>query len=200
MVWRLEGSYFENCNCDVVCPCFTSDLQRPADQDRCQVVFCFDVGSGEVDGVDVSGLTVAVVVDSPSPMALGNWRVGLMVDAEASEAQAEALTAVFTGQRGGPMAGFAPLIGELIGVQRPQIRYSAEDGRCRAEIGGEVEIEVEQFVAQGTGQPVRLTGLGPPLTATPTIAPATRARGNLFGISFDNEGKHGLTAPFSWAA
>lgn len=182
-----------------MCPCFTSDFKQPADAERCQVVFVFHVDSGEVEGVDVSGLTVAVAVDAPGEMALGNWRVGLVVDENAAGEQADALTAVFSGQKGGPIAELAPLIGEMIGVERAQIRYAAEDGRRGARIGDAVEIEVEEFVAQATGEPVRLSGLGPPLTATPTIAPATKARGSVFGIPFDNEGKHGLTAPFSWS-
>lgn len=28
MPWRLEGTYFENCNCDMACPCTTSGLTR----------------------------------------------------------------------------------------------------------------------------------------------------------------------------
>lgn len=26
--WKIDGEYFENCNCDVLCPCITSNLQR----------------------------------------------------------------------------------------------------------------------------------------------------------------------------
>jgi hypothetical protein len=28
MAWRLEGTYFENCNCDVICPCATSTQEQ----------------------------------------------------------------------------------------------------------------------------------------------------------------------------
>ena len=37
MTWQLTGEYLENCNCDVLCPCITSSLQGPADNDRCVV-------------------------------------------------------------------------------------------------------------------------------------------------------------------
>jgi hypothetical protein len=95
MPWRLEGTYFENCNCDMACPCTTSGLTAPADYDRCHVALAFHVDSGDVDGVDVSGLTVAVVADTPPLMSEGNWRVGVLMDAAASQEQAEALGAVF---------------------------------------------------------------------------------------------------------
>ena len=37
MSWEITGEYFENCNCDILCPCITSSLQGPADNERCQV-------------------------------------------------------------------------------------------------------------------------------------------------------------------
>src|SRR5712691_10372309 len=116
MAWRLEGTYFENCNCDVLCPCGASSLALPADNERCLVVFAFHVDSGEVEGLDVGGLSVIVIADSPQQMTDGNWRVGVIMDAAASEEQAQALGAVFGGEKGGPMALLAPLIGEMIGM------------------------------------------------------------------------------------
>jgi hypothetical protein len=70
--WRLEGTYFENCNCDMVCPCTTSGLTAPADNDRCDVFLVFHVDSGDVDGVNVSGLSVGMVADTPALMNSGN--------------------------------------------------------------------------------------------------------------------------------
>jgi len=31
MAWQLQGRYFENCSCDMVCPCVTSGMTMPAD-------------------------------------------------------------------------------------------------------------------------------------------------------------------------
>ena len=61
MAWQLEGTYFENCSCDMVCPCTTSGLTMPADQDRCRVVLAFHIDRGEVDGLDLSDKSVVVV-------------------------------------------------------------------------------------------------------------------------------------------
>ncbi len=46
---------------------------------------------GEVDGVDIGGVTVAAVADSPKVMSDGNWRIGVFIDAQASDEQAEKL-------------------------------------------------------------------------------------------------------------
>src|SRR3982074_351835 len=64
MSWKLEGSYFENCNCDWVCPCSVTSFGSPATGDRCQVVLNYHVRRGEIDGVDVSGHSVSVVADT----------------------------------------------------------------------------------------------------------------------------------------
>ncbi len=109
MAWRLEGTYFENCNCDVACPCGATSFLLPGDNERCVVILVFHVDSGEVEGVDVSGLSLAIVADAPGRMADGNWRVGVVMDEQASQEQAEALGAVFSGQKGGPMEALTPL-------------------------------------------------------------------------------------------
>jgi hypothetical protein len=202
MAWRLEGTYFENCPCDMVCPCTTSALTMPADAERCRVVLIFHIDSGEVEGVDVNGLTVAVLADTPPVMADGNWRVGMFMDADASEEQAEKLGAVFSGQLGGPMEAFAGLIGENLGVEVAPMEYVDDGRRHRVQIGELAEIEIEDFVPPQTpeGEVSKLTGIFHPVNSTLTIARAATSRFNAFGLEFSHEGKNGHSAPFTWAA
>ena len=68
MAWKIEGQYFENCSCDVPCPC-TVSLDLGADRDKCNAFLVFQVESGEVDGVDVSDLTVAAMIETPKVMS-----------------------------------------------------------------------------------------------------------------------------------
>jgi hypothetical protein len=63
MAWSISGTYFENCNCEVVCPCTWSGLSRPATQERCNVLLGFHVDRGDIEGVDVSGLTFGLLAD-----------------------------------------------------------------------------------------------------------------------------------------
>lgn len=202
MAWRLKGTYFENCNCDMVCPCSTSGLTMPADNERCRVVLVFHVASGEVEGVDVSNRTIAVFADTPPRMLDGNWRVGLFMDAAASPKQAEKLGAVFSGKLGGPMAGLSPLIGEMLGMEVLPIAYADEGRRHRVKIGNAAEIEIEDFVPPGspTGEVSKVTGVFHPANSTLTIAKATTSRVKAFGLEFSNDGKNGHSAPFAWSA
>jgi hypothetical protein len=174
-------------------------LVLPADNERCLVALAFNVAKGQIDGVDVSGLNVILVADAPGQMSTGNWRVGVVMDSAASTKQADALAAVFTGQKGGPMAAFAPLIGQQLGVQVARIQYSNGGTNHRVKAEKFVDMEVEDFVPQGMNAPTKLVGVGHPVNTTLTVARAKSARVSCFGLDFSNTGKNGHAAPFSWS-
>jgi hypothetical protein len=198
MAWRLEGTYFEHCPCDTVCPCTPSGLTMPADVDRCTVTLAFHVDSGEVDGVDVSDRTVVMVADAPRNMMEGGWRAGVFMDDRCSPEQAEKLGAVFSGQAGGPFEALAPLMGEPLGMEQATIAFADEGYRHSVKVGDKVDIEVEDFVQAGQDEPVRITGLGFPAPAV-TVAVATRSKVNAFGLNFSNVGKNGHSSAFSYS-
>ena len=201
MPWHIEGIYFENCNCDMACPCTTSGLTAPADQERCNVALAFHVETGEVNGVDVGGLTVCVVADTPALMSEGGWKVGVLLDAAASAEQTAALGAVFGGQLGGPMEGLAPLIGEMAGMESLTMAY-ADDGRVhQVRIGSAVDMVVEDLVSplDTSGRGVKLSGVGFPAD-TLAVGTSSTARVDTFGMTWDNAGKNSFSAPFAWSA
>lgn len=200
MSWRITGSYFETCSCDVVCPC-TASLAFGATLDYCRIVLVFHVKDGEVEGVDVSGHTVAAVVETPKMMADGNWRLGVFIDDAATDEQAEKLGGVFSGALGGPMEELGPLVGENLGVQRAPIKVN-EDGLTHSvKIGDAVDFEIEDIVPVGveSGEPARVAGIFHPVGSELTISHATQSRIDAFGISF--EAKSGFSrSEFAWAA
>jgi hypothetical protein len=157
------------------------------------------VAAGDIDGVDVSGLSFALFLDTPPVMAEGNWRVGVFLDAAASDGQAAQLGAVLSGQQGGPPAMLGPLIGEMLGVERARIEFQ-EDGRGHhVRIGTAIDVGVEDFVAIEGHEPVRLENVFHPSNTTLTVAPATTATLETFGIEWGREGQSGFSAPFSWS-
>ncbi len=200
MAWNLKGSYAETCSCDLMCPCNFS-LDHGATYDFCRATLVFNIRSGEVEGTDVSGLKACVIIDTPKVMTDGNWRVGMFVDESASDEQFDKLTAVFGGQLGGPMAGIAPLVGEMLGAERAPIEFVDDGLRHSVRIGDAIDFEIEDIVPFGveTGQPVRLVGMFHPAASEFNAAEATRSKINAFEIEY--EGKSGIsTAEFSWAA
>ncbi len=201
MAWQIAGTYFETCSCEVVCPC-TASLALGADYDRCKVTLVFNVRDGDVEGTDVSGLTVAAVADTPKVMSEGNWRLGVLIDDRASDEQTEKLGAVFGGQLGGPMEALGPLVGEQLGLERVPMEVSHDNGAHRIKVGDDGEVEVQEIVSFGKedGQPARLVGVFHPAGSDLTIARATTSHVSAFGIDFAFEGGSGFANPFSWAA
>src|SRR5438552_15534962 len=94
MAWSLKGSYVETCSCDLICPC-NATMDHGATYDYCRVTLVFNIREGEIDGTDVSGLKVAAIAETPKVMTEGNWRIGMFVDDQASDEQADKLAAVF---------------------------------------------------------------------------------------------------------
>jgi hypothetical protein len=200
MSWSLKGSYVETCSCDLICPCNAS-FDHGATYDYCRVTLVFNIREGEVDGTDVSGLKVAAIADTPKVMTDGNWRIGMFIDERASDDQADKLAAVFSGQLGGPMAAIAPLVGEMLGIERAPIEVVDDGTRHSVRIGSAIDFEIEDIVPFGieTGQPVRLVGMFHPVSSELTVAEAKRSKISAFGIEY--EGKTGLsTSEFAWAA
>jgi hypothetical protein len=200
MAWNLRGSYAETCSCELMCPCNLS-FDHGATYDYCRATLAFNIREGEVEGADVAGLKVAVIIDTPKVMTDGNWKLGLFVDERASEEQADKLVKVFTGQLGGPMEALAPLVGEVRGVERARIEMTDDGVRHSVRVGDAIDFEVEDVVPFGkeNGEPVRFDGMFHPAGSNLTMAEATRSRIDAFGIRY--EGKTGLsTSDFSWAA
>jgi hypothetical protein len=201
--WQLTGDYFENCNCDIVCPCLVSAAapltSRPS-QGVCDVVLAFHIDRGTYGGVSLDGLNVALALHAPGPMAEGNLSVAAYIDERASEPQTAALGAIFTGAEGGPMAAFAPLVATQLGVKKVPVRYSVAGSARSVEIPGIMQVAVEPLpTMHGTGE--MWGAFGHPI-APNRMALAVGGGGSTFtdyGMRWDNSGKNGHYAPISWS-
>ena len=201
--WQLTGDYFENCNCDVVCPCFASSVApltaRPS-RGVCDVALIFHIDKGNYGDVALDGLNVSVIVHTPGPMADGNWTAAAYIDERADDQQTAALGAIFTGVEGGPMAAFAPLISTQLGVKKVSIRYSIQGKRRSAEIPGIMQMAVEPIPTMHPSGEIWTT-LGHPV-APDRIALAMGSSGSTvadYGMRWDNSGRNGHYAPISWS-
>ena len=99
------------------------------------------------------------------------------------------------------MAGLAPLVGEVVGVERAAIEMRDDGLLHSVRVGDVIDFEIEDIVPFGKedGQPVRFDGMFHPVASNLTMAEARRSRIDAFGIRY--EGRTGVsTAGFSWAA
>jgi hypothetical protein len=165
------------------------------------VTLVFNIREGAVDGTDLSGCKVALIADTPKVMTEGNWRVGVFIGDEATDTQFDRLVEVFGGQLGGPMAGLAPLIGEMLGVERARIEVADDGLRHSVRIADAIDFEIADIVPFGveSGEPVKFSGMFHPVGSDLTMAEAKRSRISAFGIEY--EGKTGLSkSDFAWTA
>jgi hypothetical protein len=98
------------------------------------------------------------------------------------------------------MAGIAPLVGEVLGVERASIEFEDDGLRHRVRAGDGIDFEIEDIVPFGveTGQPVRFSGGFHPVASDLTMAEAKRSKIDAFGIRY--EGKTGVSkSEFSWS-
>jgi hypothetical protein len=142
MAYHLEGSLLEVCDCRVLCPCW---IGEDPDNGTCDSAQAWHFEAGSIDGVDVSGRTIAMVAHIPGNVLKGNFRVALYIDNGASDAQQQAILNVYSGKLGGPVAELAKLIGEVISVERAPITFEVREGRGTLRISDVSYAELEPY-------------------------------------------------------
>lgn len=200
MAYRLEGRLLEICSCEAICPCFVNQLP---DKGACDVTVAWHVDKGEVEGVDVSGCTIAAIAHIPGKPKDGGWKAAVYLDDGASDAQQEALLKVFTGKLGGAIADVAKLIGEVIGVERVPITFETRDRTGRLKVGDLAEGEMETFVASDGGVSTLSNTLFSGAPGSPAklgTASRYRARHPGAGIDVEFTGHNAVTCDFRFQA
>jgi hypothetical protein len=102
--WKLEGDYFEGCNCDSICP---SIFNGDPDEGYCNLTAVWHIqkGSYDADGnhkINLDALNVVALFHTPGNMLTGpKWNAALYIDERASKEQTDSLTTIYSGQAGG---------------------------------------------------------------------------------------------------
>ncbi len=171
--YDLRGQLLEVCSCEVLCPCW---IGEDPDGGTCDALIAWKLERGEIQGVDVSGLTFAVLPHIPGNVLQGNWKVLAVVDDKANPEQQEAILKVFTGQLGGPIADLASLIGEVVAVERAPVETNIEGGKGAIKIGNLVEASMEPY----QGATGKTTALSETVFSTIPGAPAYVSKAQSF--------------------
>jgi hypothetical protein len=198
--WKLEGDYFEACNCDTVCPCVF--LGNP-DQGECDLTVAWHIEKGQFDNTSLDGLNVVGVFHTPGNMWTGpKWKAALYLDERATKEQADALGKIYSGKAGGFFGVIAGLIGELAGVRSVPIKYEVVDGKRRTlQIPSAIDLTIERI--EGADKTKEVTVSNAPMLVAPgfaaVVAKSTKNSYNDHGMKWDNSGKNGLYSRFAYA-
>ena len=159
MSWRIRGTYFESCNCDAICPCRRIDgvAGGRSTHGVCMGVLSWLVQDGEADGIDLSGLRVALACRYNDDEPGSPWTWVLYLDVGASEEQRAALEGIFTGRLGGDAERHFPWAwkaSELVAV-RP-VEITVDHARRRQRLRIRDHISVRSAVAMRASKPSRV--------------------------------------------
>jgi hypothetical protein len=167
--YQLEGSLLEVCNCETLCPCWIGD---DPDNGYCESVVAYNLTTGNIGGVDVSGMTLVTVVHIPGNILEGNWRQIMLVDDRASDEQMEAIVDCFSGKLGGPLADLASLVGERVAIERAPVEHSISDGAGVLRVGDKIDCSMHPY----RGPDGSITTLNNSIFSTVPGSPAYVAR------------------------
>jgi hypothetical protein len=211
--WRLEGDYFDGCNCKSICPCiFALD---PTEGD-CQGLAAWHIEKGHFtnwtsrtnnsttnNSINLAGLNVVISVRAPGNMLTGSkWKIALYLDEKANNDQKEALTKIFTGQVGGEFfAEMLSRVGEILGTRSVPIEFNIEGTKRRKiKIPSIAEMEIEGLA--GSNPDIEPKVVNPAFSNTPGIDPiiarSTRHVYNDHGLEWDNSGKNAFYSRFAY--
>jgi hypothetical protein len=196
--WRVDGIYAEACSCDAMCPCV---LAGAPTQGYCQALIAWHVDRGSFGEVRLDGFNSMLAIYSPGHLLKGGWKVALYVDERASTLQRDALAGIFSGKAGGPLAGLAPLIAEVLGVKPARIGFAADGKRRTFSVAGVAEVEVVGIDGNG-GRPVLLQDapVGVVAGVASTLARSTHATFSDHGLSWNQSEKNGFFSAFTYAS
>ena len=196
MPYHLEGRLLEVCNCRVLCPCWIGEDPDPG---TCDTIVSWHFDKGTIDGVDVTGTTIAIIAHLPGNILKGNWRVAVYVSDNATDKQQEALLKVYTGKLGGPVADLVKLIGEVVSVERVPIQFRVQGGKGTIKVGDVAYAELEPY--QGaTGSNTTLSDtIFSTVPGAPVFvgkSPRYRSKNKALGIDLDIKDHNALQSTF----
>jgi hypothetical protein len=197
--WKLEGDYFEGCNCDAICPCIF--LLDP-DKGNCNATIAWHIEKGHYDRTRVDDLNAVAVFVAPGNMFTGpKMKAAFYIDQNASAEQKEALSKIFSGQVGGFFAAAASLIGEVLGIKSAPITFGTEGKRRWLHIPEHLTLEIEAIKG---GDPIRDSLItNPAFTVAPGYDPVIgRSSKHVYkdhGFEWDSSGKNGFYSKFAYS-
>jgi len=196
--WRIEGEYFESCNCTVLCPCLLSHLAATPTKGNCDVVLAIHINRGNYSAVDLSGLNAVQALSTPGPMGKGNGVLAVYVDSHGTGEQRDALEKIFTGAVGGPPSLFGPLVSKLLPTKPVPIEFKIDGNERKLSMPKIADITIEGMIGANQ-QVVWLDNVFHPFSSRLAIAQGKDSHYEDHSFVFSNSGRNGHFSPIKWS-
>ena len=196
--WKLTGTYFEACNCEVSCPCV---MMSPPTTGECTVLVAWHIDDGNFGSTNLAGLNVVLAAHSPGHMLHVKWNAAVYLDERATSEQQQALKRIFGGQAGGVPAVLCSFVGTVLGVKAAPIEYRSKGKQRSIAIPGVAAAEIEALLGQGEAE---VTIRNQPIAVAPGIPTVVAKSKKLsyrdYGYDWEINGKNGFYSAFHYYA
>lgn len=196
--WWAEGLLFENCNCTAVCPGHIHFSQE-CTHEVCHGFWAIRFEGGRAGEVDLAGVDVVVVYETPQVMVDGGWKQVIIVSDRATGAQRRAVEEILTGMRGGPWEILARFVGDGRPTRIARIRIEEAPGRKSVTVKGVLKGAVEAIRGRNRAEPVTFENIYNQIHDTTQVIARGSTRYDDGEIVIANEGTHGLWSRFRWS-
>ena len=148
--YTVKADWIEACNCNHGCNCQFAGFPNDG---NCEFILGWRVRNGTFGAVTLDGLTVAVIAKYPKAIHEGNGHVVVFIDDKASQAEADAMLAILSGQMGGmPWEALAGTIGTFEGPIRKPVEIVVAGERSRVRVPGSIDLALTPLKDPLTGE------------------------------------------------
>ena len=118
--WHIKGRQFGNCNCNYGCPC---QFNAPPTDNYCHGIGAFLIDEGFFGEIDLSGVKAVSMMKFPGPIHEGSGEMQIILDAQSSKDQQNAMQSIIYGKETEPMAtAFAMYVSMMTKIHDPLIK------------------------------------------------------------------------------
>ena len=195
--WWAEGLLFENCNCTAVCPGHIHFSQK-CTHEVCHGFWAIRFEAGRSGDVDLAGVDVVIVYETPQVMVDGGWTQVIIVSDRATSAQVRAAEEILTGERGGPWEILAKFVGNGRPTRTAPVRMEEAPERKSVTAKGVLAGAVEAIRGRNRAEPVTFANIYNQIHNPTQVIARGSTRYDDGEIVIANEGTHGLWSRFRW--
>ncbi len=145
--WWARGLFFENCNCQIVCPGHVS-FKQLCTHERCFGHWSVHIEEGAFGDISLSDLNVVILYDCPQKMFEGGWTELLIVDVRGTEAQRCAIETILTGKAGGPWVILSRFVSRRLKSRFLPIHFDGQGRKKRMWVDGLFDTTIENILGQ----------------------------------------------------
>ena len=195
--WWVNGTLYENCNCQLLCPAHISFDQK-CDEETCVGFWGIHMTKGRFGKLVLDEQDVVVMYDSPQLMHSLGWNMKFYLDEKAPEAQREAVEKILTGEAGGPWQILAKFVANRLETEVAPIHFKDDGKQISVRIEGVLQSEINSVESKRSGQTATIDNLFNVIHAKTQFLATGSSMVNDSDFQWTTERKHALFSEFSW--